>query len=799
MNSAPPTLSGVPQRTLADLDFGRVLAKVADATRTVLGRRLALVPRLWTSSEDVVRELGLTTELRSLIDAGEQPPFGGIGDVGPHIERGVMGSVLEAAELIEAADALRGMWLLRRFLSGRRERAPLLAERAEALPDLSELAADLHDTFDENGLVKDDASPELFELRQKKRGLHERIRRRVRELVGDWDESGHLQDSYYTIREDRYVLPVRSGEKGDVSGIIHGSSHTGRTLFIEPAELVPINNELKLCEQAVRLEEHRILAARTALLAEHAEPILAGLALTADLDVVFGRASVSAAMQAAPPRITGGATRVLRARNPHLLLRGLKVVPNDVVLGGETRMLVLTGPNAGGKTVTLNTLGLFALMVRAGMHLPAAPDSEMAIFEEILTVVGDQQDLQSDLSTFSGHIRRIQDVLAQAGRRSLVLIDEAIVGTEPTQGAALAAAVIEALADRGAVGIVTTHYERLKTLSLEDKRFQNAAVGVDPRTHEPNYVLNVGHPGSSSPIEMAARLGLDEAIVARAESLLGDRARSVDRILERLESERAALQAERVASEKARAEVQAEKARYVEARARLDREGERLVRAQREEALLEIEAARHDVASIVRELQRDRSPGAVHHRRQDLRRIEEGLQALLDAPPPGTEDLPPPLEASEVKVGATVFVPSLKKTGTVAELRGASAIVEIGSLRTTVSLQSLRRPPESRRPGGAAPRPIPPPNPVTEVPPRTADNTVDVRGYLLTDALAEVERSLDNALLNDREVLFVLHGHGTGKLKSGLRDKLRTSRYVSRQEPADASRGGDGVTVVWLR
>ena len=589
-----------------------------------------------------------------------------------------------------------------------------------------------------------------------------------------------------------------SGEKSEVKDIVHGSSQTGQTLFIEPAELVPINNDLKICEQNVLIEERRILQERTDWVAADRAEIEAGMAIIGRLDLIYARARLSMNMSAHPPQISkDNRIDLCDARNPLLVLRGIDVVPNAINLGKEWRMLVVTGPNAGGKTVTLNTLGLFALMVRSGLHLPASPESTIPVFGKVLAVSGDNQDIQSDLSTFSGHLRRLITVLDEAGDDTLVLIDEAAVGTEPEQGAALATAVLEALVERGAVGMVTTHYKQLKMLSLSDPRFQNASVGTHEKSQEPNYRLTLGTPGASSPIELAARMGLDSVIISRAEALLADPGQTVEKTLEKLNQDRAAVAAELESVTLARQQLEERLRQKDVVLKRISVRAEELAHEARAEALAEIETIRGQLREIVHSLQQDPSQKTVHTRRAQLKQHEERLKAIDVSPATEEpEDLPPLLAQSDVAAGTSVHVAALGKDGRVTEVRGKHAVVQVGSIHTTVSVRNLRQPlhgppAETRRHAVVDVE-------SDELPPKTADTTVDVRGERVDDALAKVERFMDNAIMKNRSVIYVLHGHGTGRLKKGLREEFASSQYISKFEAAPRDKGGDGVTVVWL-
>ena len=808
----PPTLPpmmagsghrGVPARTLEDLDFGRIVERLSQHARTVLGQRLALDVPLHHDRGRVEAALNLTVEMAKVLDQGLSPPLSGATDLTGLLERATREGVLDAEDVLRVADTARAAWLTLRFADRAAELAPSVAELARRLPEM-ELHEALYELFDDDGALVDNASEELKSLRAKKRSLHERIRARVRSLAKAPDLEEFLQDSYYTLREDRYVLPVRSGERAHVDGIIHGSSHTGATLFIEPAELVPLNNDLKMCEQEVLAEERRILARLTAEIASHSFVLEQIMDVLAQLDLVIARAQLALDMDACAPRLAPDDTVALKkARNPLLVLRKIPVVPNDIELGAERRTLVITGPNAGGKTVTLSTLGLFGLMTRAGMLLPCAPDSVIPLFEKVLTVLGDHQDLQADLSTFSGHIARVQEVLAAVSERSLVLLDEVAVGTAPGQGAALAIAILEKLQERGAVTAVTTHYERLKTLSLEDPRFVNAAVVLDDRSGAPSYELRLGMPGSSSALEMALRLGLDAAVVDRARAIVGDRALSVERVVQRLEAERMKLESERKQLAQELSDVSMERDALKRERRRLSEDGERVIRETKAEALNELGQARETIASIVRELQKSKDPRVIEKRRRKLADVEEQLRGQEKAKAEA-EAGPEPLAKEDIVVGNKALLASVGQVGIITQIRGSKVELTIGNVRTTVKPADLLTPPSGKKPKAEKKKPKEKAVKIIEIaapgePMRSPDLTCDVRGLMVDDAMVKLESFLDDLVLLNKGNAFVLHGHGTGRLRDGLRRQLKRSRYVARHAPGGPDQGGDAVTVIWLK
>jgi DNA mismatch repair protein MutS2 len=761
-----------------------------------MGARIVGEARFFSAPSRVQQELNLTTEMVALWQLDKKAPMGGIKDISGLLGAANKDRVLDAPEILEVADCIRGVWLLRGFIEANHEDAPLLSELASATREMDFFHDEIYVLFDDNGELAGSASEQLGSMRKSARSLHRRIRSKIEGMLADLAIREHLQDDYFTVRENRYVLPVRLGEKPFVAGIIHGSSQTGQTLFIEPESLVPLNNELKLCEHSIALEERRILAQSTRKIGSRHKEILVMLELAVTIDTICARARLAIEMEAKAPLLCAqGSVSLKQARNPILVLRGLNVVANDIALSDDWQVLILSGPNAGGKTVTMSTLGLFALMLRAGLLIPAHESSTMPIFGEVLMVKGDQQDLNADLSSFSGHLKRLQEVLAAMTEKSLVLIDEIVVGTEPDQGAALAIAVIERIADCGAVAVVTTHYKRLKTLSLSDTRFQNASVGIDPKSQRPNYQLSFGAPGASSPIELAAQMGLESGIVDRARELWGEKEQSLEAILNKLAQDQELLAEERLAVEHQRERLEREVQEYNERIQEIENNADELVQKARAEAFEELRHAKEALAEVVRELQKDRSPTTVHRRRNKVRVIEEELVSAGDGEL-SHPDAPPHLPRSEAVVGARCYLPAFSRDGVIVEIRGVNAVVQIGTMTSTLAIQSLRQPKDAakKQRTEAVPVTVAPQG----LPPKTSENTCDVRGHRLDEALDRVEQFLDNALLNDCPIIYVLHGHGTGRLKAGIRQSFDSSRYVRKHAPADRNRGGDGVTVVWL-
>ncbi|MCA9676634.1 MAG: endonuclease MutS2, partial [Myxococcales bacterium] len=525
-------------------------------------------------------------------------------DVAGAIERVRKAAALDAPELLAVAGTARAVTRLRAHLRQHAEIAPRLAGLGAELADLGHLFHPILEAFDPDGRLVDHASDALGPLRRALAGIRGQLDKRMDTLVGDPRFAPYLQDSFYTQRDDRYVLPVRHDGKGFVKGILHGTSGSGQTLFIEPEEIVDLNNRLKLAECDVLDEERRILAKFSGWVAEEADAIDVGVVVAEVLDVIAASARLADDLVASAP-IVDDAPRIglLHARHPLMLLSDRRCVANDITVAAATTLLV-SGPNAGGKTVALKTSGLAALMVRAGLHVPAESGSVMGWFDDVRTDIGDAQSLERDLSTFTGHVLALRTFLTECGAGTLLLIDEIAVGTDPDQGAALAQAVLEALAARGVTAIVTTHYERLKAMGAVDPRFANASVGYDLQRMAPTFKLHLGTPGSSGALTVARTMGLPGPIVERAQGLLGEAGANVELLLERVADQRRRLEEERALQLD---ELEALEAERMALRADRDRHrarAEKQAAAAYGEAMTSLRQARAEAEQVRAELRR---------------------------------------------------------------------------------------------------------------------------------------------------------------------------------------------------
>jgi DNA mismatch repair protein MutS2 len=791
-------------RTRTELGWPLVLEALAARCRIPAGRRRALDLPFQPTAADAREALARVGEARRLSESAVSLPLGGVGEVEALVDRAARGGVLEPLALRECAALVRGAARTRSAVQARAAEAPRLWAIAEGLGESAALADRIERAIEPSGAISERASPELAQARERSRGLHRALKVQVEGYLADPEMERHLRDRYFTIRNERYVLPVLASARSAVPGIVHNASQSGQTLFVEPEGMVELGNELSIANAVALEEEQRILRELSEALAREAPRLGGDLAALGALDVLEASARLASDLDAHAPEVGAAAEgfELLSLRHPILVLQGKKVVASHVRLEPPGRALIVSGPNGGGKTVAITAVGLSALMLRAGLPVVAAEGSRLPFYLEVQAAVDERGDLAKDLSTFTAHLTAVKEMLAGSIPGSLVLVDEIAADTDPREGAALAAAILEALVARGATVLVTTHLDELKALALTDPQYANARVGFDAERLQPTYQLHLGTPGSSSAIEVAARVGLPAPVVERARGALGGQGGALGQALRALDEERARLQKERSASEAAR-----EAARRAEERARQAEEAAR--RAEREaaakmgEALADdIDAARDQVAALLAELQATPSVKAAAEAQKKLEAwratvagAAKGAQARAEA---GPEAIP----EGEITPGLRVRIITLGQEGEVVEVDGGVALVRAGALkirRPVGDLLPLRGRAKDAALGRTRSEKLAAADEARPDAPRMPERRLDARGLRVEELLREVERFLDSRYSEGEAECSILHGHGTGALKQALRDHLSSSPYVASFRPGDRHEGGDAVTVVILR
>ncbi len=805
-------------RTLRVLEYDEVRKRLRAHAASSLGRELAenLTPA--TEFQQVQRLLAETAQARALLAGAGRVPLGGVTDVRAQVMNAERGGVLAERDLLDVANTVYASRRMRSFLQRTEVEAPLVTSRAEDLGVFEDIERAVEQSIDSRGEVVDSASEQLRSIRQRIRRLQETTEQRLNAILHSSQYARMIQEPIVTIRNGRYCIPVRSEHKSDFRGIVHDSSASGATVFMEPFGVVEVNNELREARTAEEREVRRILARLSALVGDHGGAILSTLRALAALDLIFARAALAEAERAVEPEINSdGKVDMIEARHP--LLEG-RVVPISIRVGEEFSALVLTGPNTGGKTVTIKTIGLLTLMAQSGLHIPAAPGSRVAVFGCIFADIGDEQSIQQSLSTFSSHMTQIVKVLDGADGNSLVLLDEIGAGTDPAEGSALAKAVLLELLKRGSRVIATTHYGELKAFAYTQPGVENGSVEFDPVTLEPTFEVRIGTPGSSNAFAIASRLGVSADLLRQAAEMMGEAQVELHEVIQRAERDQRDLAEERRSAARARSELERTRADYAKLLAELKerrkdmlgeaREEARKIVArakQRTEELLNllrqsVQEAREAKASIEREAElvaRFAPPEpaeVVHLAREELADIsEEAAAATAEAagPEPSLPPEPEPEPVGDLVKGDTVLVRSVRQKGTVLEPADTNGQVQVqvGLLRLSVPVADLGRVRE-------------PLLTITRVPDTVrlargpVPNELHLRGLRVDAALYELDRYLDQASVARHERVRIVHGKGTGAVKNAVHERLREHRLVKSFRLGEHGEGDGGVTVVEL-
>ncbi len=778
-------------RHAATLELPKVLERLAAHASFSAGRERCLGLTPVADTIEVERRLATTREARLLLAGKAEVRLGGVHDVRPLVDRAGHGILILPHELLEIRDTLLTARTVQRTLTRQRQQFPLLAAIAGRMAEAGEVIDEIARCIDEQGQVRDSASAELAAIRHEMREAHDRLFEKLNRILTAPRNAPFLQEALITQRSGRYVIPIKADFKGRIPGVVHDQSASGVTLFIEPLACVEMGNRLRELELREQREVEKVLAALSTLVAEEGPYIIATVEALAELDLALACALYAEAIQATEPHLAPAPTRtdsrhpatlkLVQARHP--LLDPARVVPIDVVLDESTFMVIITGPNTGGKTVALKTVGLLCLMAYCGLHIPAGPDSTLSVFEHVYADIGDEQSIEQNLSTFSAHLVNLISFLDRADHRALVLLDELGAGTDPGEGAALARAILEHLRARRVTTLVATHYPELKIWASPNVTpgAINACVEFDPDTLAPTYKLTIGLPGRSNAFAIAERLGLNPEIVGAARTLITrDHLRAED-LLADIHRARAEAEAARQAAVRAQAEAERLEHELRTRLAAIEQERRAVLDAAHEEAQARLEALADEIRALRGKL--------ADLRVAELAAIEARRAELLKTTAPKTAPVVMPEPRHPIAAGDRVWVARLKTEGQVLTLDEREAEVQAGRLRLRLPIDELEWRPS---PGGE------PPAVTAKTAPASPGLELDLRGQLTEDALAMLERYLDSALQANLPWVRIIHGHGTGALKRAVREALKKQRLVRHFEPGKEGEGGDGVTVAWL-
>jgi len=789
------------ERTLRVLEFQRITELLAAHATCVVGKEKAQALEPATSLEVARGWQQETSEARALLEDDGAPPLGGVRDIREAVRGAAKDQVLEPTQLLDVAGTAFAARRLRSFVLDREEACPALAAHARRLGDFTPLEREIARCIDSRAQVKDDASDELLRLRQRARALRASVEQRLERILRNPQYQRMIQEPLITTRGGRYCIPVRSEFRGEFHGIVHGTSASGATVFMEPLSLVEPGNDLAEAREGEEREVRRIIAGLSHRVGAAGEELLATLEVLGALDLIFARAGLSGAQDAVEPQLNeDGIVDLIGARHP--LLTG-RVVPIDIRIGEGFTALVITGPNTGGKTVSLKTIGLLSLMAQSGLHVPAKQGSRLAVFERVFADIGDEQSIQQNLSTFSSHMSQIVEVMRRIPPRAnaLALLDEIGAGTDPAEGSALAKAILTRLHARGARTVVTTHYGELKAFAYAQPGIENASVEFDPLTLWPTYHLRIGLPGSSNAFAIARRLGLPEDIVSDARSMLGETQTVMEDAIRGIEESQRRLQAERAAAERERRELRGARADLDRRLRELESKRSEILKQARREASSVLNETRRQAAEIIERLQQDarRKPRrseadrSVGRAQTELTRadeqVERSLPAPPSAPPPPAAEPPPARPVTEIRPGEAVFVRTVGQPGTVLGpgREEGMAEVQVGILKLEVRVQDLEQVPE-------------PPvetklhlDKAKQVPPE-----LHLRGMRVAEAVEALEKYLDDALLAGMAEVRVVHGVGTGAVRDAVREVLSKHPHVRGYRQGRRDEGAAGATVAEL-
>ena len=788
------------EKALKTLEYPKILTQLSQLTAFAFSRELAEKMRPLPNIKAAQRELEATSEAKAILEEEINFGIGGARDIRQALESATRSQVLTTADLLDIKSTLVAARTIARRFVNEESNSPLLSELAATITIPTGLVDAISKAISPRGEILDSASPELAKIRKQLAIAHDRLLSRMQKFLSSAEFSRHLQEAIVTQRDGRYVLPIKVDAKSRVKAVVHDKSSSGATLFVEPLQVVELNNNWKEMQLAERDEERKILLDLSTEVKDSKEQILVSIEALAEFDLAIARGRLSIQMEASPPELlpfkrkknqahSGAILRLLGARHP--LLKADEVVPLDIELHDENYCLVITGPNTGGKTVTLKTVGLFALMAQSGLHIPAEAGSQITFFEKIFADIGDEQSIEQSLSTFSGHITNIIEILNQADNKSLVVIDELGAGTDPQEGAALANAILDHFVNSGVTTLVATHYSELKAYAHGTPGVVNASVEFDLKALAPTYHLTIGLPGRSNALAIAKRLGLNEDVIALARQSLAPSDLAAEDLLDEIHRERDRSREARKSAELAQKTAAAHRIELAERLENLEDERLAILDEARKKSAAQIQKMRDELAELRAQLAKARKP------LDEIKQIEKEiveLDAQVEAPIARTK-IPESAPIRPLRLGDQVRIRSLNRSGIVTALGNSEAEVQIGALRARARLgeiellsqeeiqalgeddnQSVTIMPKIDSPGAE----------------------ISLRGQRAEEAINNLDRYLDQANAAGLPYARIIHGKGTGKLREIVAQELKKRKYIDHFEMALPHEGGEGVTVAFF-
>lgn len=781
------------QDVLETLEFDKIREKLAELAPSQLSKAMARTLMPSVEPEIIEKKLTETEEASILLEREITTPLGETHDITETLEKAGKDMILMSKEFIDLAATLETYKKMHHYFEGERHLVyPALEELASLIIPQEQLIARIHQVFDEHGEVSDRASPRLSRIRSEKEMIKNRIRKTIQQIIQDKDQSSYFQDAIVTQRNGRYVVPVKEEYRYKFEGIVHDRSSTGQTLFMEPMVSVRLNNDLAELTASEKQEVQEILRALTEQVKKTREVTKNNCHLATELEFVFARAKLALSMQGVKAIHSTHALDLRRARHP--LIPADKVVPVSLTLGMDFQILIITGSNAGGKTIAIKTAGLLSLMNQSGLFIPAAEGSMLPIYKNIYAIIGDEQSIQYNLSTFSSYITQLTAFLSHVGTEDLVLLDELGSGTDPVEGAALAQSVTEYLQMQGVPAIITSHFSEMKKLAYETRGIENAFVEFDEETLTPTYHLIIGVAGNSNAFSICKRLGMPPLVLSRASQLKdGSPLHNMEEVMARLNR-----QTREVAHEKEEVEAQLKKAEELRNELRTETDAfykkkDQILEKTRQEAETIKRDLRNQSEAIIKDLKKKASAMAKDDLQQHVSKVRGAIDAMAL---PGRENRRNPLPKEQIKKGTYVYIDTLDSDGTITKVSGNKITIACGLMHVTVTPEHCF---ETKKPVKKVRKPVSRPfaaRGAASV--RTVHTTLNVIGKTVDEAVPEVDRFLNECFMAGVSPVQIIHGKGTGALRQGIQEYLRTLNFVKEFHEADYRNGGAGVTEVFF-
>ena len=781
--------------SLKKLEFHKIKEMLERHCATSLGKAYVRDLEPAVEAEEVLRLQQETTEACHLLRMQPDLTLEGVQDVTPSLRRILIGGVLEPDELLKLLGLLKAAQRMKETLLKDDLELPLLQERAAKLQECFPLQEKISFCIEPDGEIADRASAELFRLRQQLRSLSGKIREQLDEILNKPEWNKYLQEPIYTMRGDRYVVPVKQEYRSQFPGLVHDQSASGATVFMEPMPLVRLGNELAVARSAVNQEELRVLEELSRSAAVYHDEMKKNLELLGELDFILAKGYLSKEMKANPPGFNQEGYLVIKGGR-HPLLKG-EVVPLDIRLGQDFDCLVITGPNTGGKTVALKTVGLLLAMAQAGLHIPAQEETVLPILKNVFADIGDEQSIEQSLSTFSGHMTNIVRIIQSAARGSLVILDELGAGTDPEQGAALGMAILDSLLQKGVLVIVTTHFSELKVFAHARSRVENASVEFDSKTLKPTYRLSIGVPGESNAFAIAERLGLPSEIIEQAKGFLDPKQRELSDLIRHLKEDQFAASSARAEAEKLRREMEELKERVAREERKLRQKQREILSRAHEEARELVRTARREAEQLIRTLREEvkyqESRAGLEHARLIRREISK-LASRIDEKISSVEIAPEGEVPTALEPGDIVLIPRFNQEGCVLESpnEDGEVLVQVGALKLNISLKDLRK--SNKKKQDSVQSAVSKDQAISRN--AAVPSEFDFRGLRVEEGLKEVDKYIDQAYLAGMTRVSLIHGKGTGAMRDAVRDYLAKHPLVASFRSGDYYEGGTGVTIV---